>query len=138
MDDILNQIPGYKNNSHIIYAEDQESAMYICAQMASDLLNKWNTNVAFFSLSCRSEALKALVKNESAVARLYTVDQKNPDFRVIRDKAFGMYNRRFVRAIIIEGKPKWNDGRVWEPTSFEWPNTTAVYVQVKEDSTSEP
>lgn len=132
MADIINQIPGYENNSHIIYAEDEESALYICAQMISDLLNKWNTNVALFSLTCRSEAIKALVKNESSVARLYTVDQKNPDFNVIRNKAYGMYNRRFVRAIIIEGKPKWKDGRVCEPTCFDWPNTTAVYVQVKE------
>ena len=57
------------------------------------------------SLTGRSEALKALVKNESRAARLYTVDQKNPDPDVILRKARGMVNRRFVRAVVLEGVP---------------------------------
>ena len=61
--------------------------------------------MAFISLSGRSEGLKLLVENKSAVARLYTINQKNPDLNVILRKAQGMVNRKFVRAIVIEGLP---------------------------------
>ena len=61
--------------------------------------------MAFFSLTGSCDALKARVKNSSTTARLYTVDQKNPDINVILRKAQGMVNRRFVRAVAIEGLP---------------------------------
>ena len=75
------------------------------AEIVSELLNKWNTNVAFISLTGRSESLRALVKNESRVAQLYTIDQKNPTPEVILRKARGLVNRHFVRAIVLEGVP---------------------------------
>ena len=104
MAETINQIPGFENGRvHCVCAEDVESAFFLSAQMVSDLLNKWNTNVAFFSLTSRADALERMVLNESKVARLYTVDQKNPELRVIINKAQGMVNRKFVRAVIIEG-----------------------------------
>lgn len=104
MIEIINQIPGFENGRvHCVCAEDAEGALLLSAQMVSDLLNKWNTNVAFFSLTSRADALKGMVQNESKVTRLYTVNQKNPEHRVIIKKAQGMVNRKFVRAVIIEG-----------------------------------
>ena len=104
MAEIINQIPGFENGRvHCVCAEDAEGTLFLSAQMVSDLLNKWNTNVAFFSLTGRADALEGMVQNESKITRLYTVNQKNPELRVIINKAQGMVNRKFVRAVIIEG-----------------------------------
>ena len=104
--EILNQIPGFEIGAvEHIRTTDEVASLFYAAQEISELLNDWNTNVAFFSLTGRSEALKGLVDNRSSVARLYTIDQKNPDLQVILRKAKGMVNRRFVRAIVIEGVP---------------------------------
>ena len=103
---ILNQIPGFEIGAvEHIRAMDEVQTLFLVAQEVSELLNQWNTNVAFFSLSCRSEGLKQLVENKSAVARLFTVNQKNPDLNVILRKAQGKVNRKFVRAVVIEGLP---------------------------------
>ena len=104
MAEIINQIPGFENGRvYCVCAEDAEGALFLSAQMVSDLLNKWNTNVAFISLTGRSDALEGMIQNESKVARLYMVNQKNPEFRIIINKAQSMVNRKFVRAVIIEG-----------------------------------
>ena len=104
--EILNQIPGFEIGAvEYFRTTNEEASLLYAAHEISELLNDWNTNVAFFSLTGRSEGLKELVDNRSAVARLYTVDQKNPDLQVILRKARGMVNRRFVRAIVIEGVP---------------------------------
>ena len=103
---ILKQIPGFEVGAveHIRTADDVQT-LFLAAHEISELLNQWNTNVAFISLSGRSEGLKLLVENKSAVARLYTINQKNPDLNVILRKAQGIVNRKFVRAIVIEGLP---------------------------------
>ena len=103
---ILNQIPGFEIGAvEHIRATDEVQTLFLVAQEVSELLNRWNTNVAAFLLSGRREGLNLLVENKSAVARLYTVNQKNPDFNVILRKAQGMVNRKFVRAVVIEGLP---------------------------------
>ena len=104
MAEIINQIPGFESGRvYSVCAADAEGALFLSAQMVSDLLNKWNTNVAFFSLTSRADTLEGMVQNESIITRLYTVNQKNPELRVIINKAQGMVNRKFVRAVIIEG-----------------------------------
>ncbi|MBR4226377.1 MAG: hypothetical protein IKR86_06355 [Candidatus Methanomethylophilaceae archaeon] len=105
MAEIFLENPDYQNGWISFFGyDDADAVLPRAAEIVSDFLNKWNTNVVFISLTGRSEALKALVKNESRVARLYTVDQKNPDPDVILRKARGMVNRRFVRAIVLEGR----------------------------------
>lgn len=47
--------------------------------------------------------LAALVQNTAGFTRLHAVDQKNRNLLVILNKAKGMVNRKFVRAVIIEG-----------------------------------
>ena len=103
---IFNQISGFEKGAvEHLRTTTTENVLYNLAREISEILNKWNTSVAFFSLTGNSEALKARVKNGSSTARLYTIDQKNPDINVILRKAQGMVNRRFVRAIAIEGLP---------------------------------
>ena len=86
------------------------------------------------SLTGRSEALKALVMNESRAYRLYTVDQKNPDPNVILRKARGMINRRFVRAIVLEGIPL-NPKTIeeWTVRFKRWTRTHQVIIGVMDD-----
>ena len=114
---ILNQIPGFEVGAveHIRNAVDVQT-LFLAAQEISELLNQWNTNVAFISLSGRSEGLKLLVENKSAVARLYTINQKDPDLNVILRKAQGMVNRKCVRAIVIEGLP----GKLEDMTEIDY------------------
>lgn len=106
-EEIINQIPGYeKGKVQYVGATDEVSALFLSAQMVSDLLNRWNTTTAFFSATGRSAALLELVKNSSATARLIAADQKNGKLGAILRKAVGMANRRSVRAIVIEGVPE--------------------------------
>ena len=104
MAEIIFQIPGFeKGYVQSVCSSDEAGAIYLAAQTVNDLLNKWNTNVAFFSLSSRCEALQELVKADSCFAHLFTVNQKNHSLQVIIRKAKGMVNRKSVRAIVIEG-----------------------------------
>lgn len=110
---IIKQIPGFEIGAvEHIRTTDEVHGLFLMAQEVSELLNSWNTSVAFFSLSGRSEGLKSLVENKSSVARLHTVNQKNPDLEVILRKAQGLVRRRFVRAVAIEGLPGTLDARV--------------------------
>ena len=103
---MIYEIPGFENGCVQRFGCDTEDrSLTVAAKLVSELLNKWNTNVAFFSLTGHGERMADLVKNESSFARLYTVDQKNRDIRVIIRKAKGLVNRKFVRAVIIEGMP---------------------------------
>lgn len=104
MAEIINQIPGYETGLvHYVSTTDETSAIFLAAQLVSDLLNKWNSNVGFFSYTGRCETLVNLVKNESKVARLYTVNQKTKPLQILVGKAQGMINRKSVRQFIIEG-----------------------------------
>ena len=135
MAEIYLENPDYQNGwiSFIGY-DDLDAVLSRAAEIVSEFLNKWNTNVVFISLTGRSEALKALVKNESKVARLYTVDQKNPDPNVILRKARGMVNRRFVRAIVLEGVPI-NPENIdeWRGRFRHWTRTHQVVIGVMDD-----
>jgi hypothetical protein len=104
MEEIRTQIPGYEKGAvQYIAAANEEDALYLGAQMVTDLLDKWYANVAFFSLTLRGEALQALVNDDKGFPCLYAVNQKNPDLGVVSRKAIGMISRKFVRATIIEG-----------------------------------
>ena len=135
MAEIFLENPDYQNGwiSFIGY-DDVNAVLPRAAEIVSEFLNKWNTNVVFISLTGRSEALKALVKNESKVARLYTVDQKNPDPNVILRKARGMVNRRFVRAVVLEGVP-FNPENIddWRGRFRHWTRTHQVVIGVMDD-----
>lgn len=135
MAEIFLENPDYQNGWISFFGYDNADAVLPrAAEIVSDFLNKWNTNVVFISLTGRSEALKALVQNGSKVARLYAVDQKNPDPNVILRKARGMVNRRFVRAIVLEGVP-FNPESIddWRGRFRYWTRTHQVVIGVMDD-----
>ena len=113
MADYLEQIPGFeKGTVQCVCATGAEDALYLGAQMVSDLLSKWFTNVAYFSLIGHAEALQALVQNTAGFTQLYAINQKNPNLGTILQKSQGMLHRKFVRALIIEGLP--------DPDPYGW------------------
>ena len=135
MAEIINHIPGFENGSvQYVSATDEVGALFLAAQMVSDILNKWNTNVAFFSLTGRCDALQRLVKNESSIAKIYPVNQKNPTLQIVLRKAQGMVNRKFVRVIFIEGLPEQDAvGKRWLEQLAKSTNTSIVAVEVHGD-----
>ena len=138
MAEIINQIPGYENDFvQYVGAADKVGALFLSARMVSDILNKWNTNVVFFSLTGRCDALQGLVKNESPIAKIYAVNQKNPNLQVILRKAKGMVNRKFVRVIFIEGLPEQDAiGKRWLEQLAKSTHTSIVVVEVHEEDTN--
>ena len=102
--------------------------------MATEILNKYNTNVAVISATCRSAAIQNLIKNESGVAKLYTVNQKNQNLQVILRKIKGMINRKFVRVIFIEGLPEQDAvGKRWLEQLAKSTNTSFVVIEIHEE-----
>ena len=135
MAEIFLENPDYQNGWISFFGyDDADAVLPRAAEIVSEFLNKWNTNVVFISLTGRCDALEALVMNESRVARLYTVDQKNPDPDVILRKARGMVNRRFVRAIVVEGVPI-NPENLdeWRGRFRHWTRTHQVVIGVMDD-----
>ena len=135
MAEIFLENPDYLNGGlSFIGCDDLDVVLQRAAEIVSEFLNKWNTNVVFISLTGRSEALKAIVKNDSKVARLYTVDQKNPSPAVILRKARGMINRRFVRAVVLEGVA-FNSKNIeeWPGYFRHWSKTHQVIIGVMDD-----
>ena len=135
MAEILLDNPDYESgHMHFYGFLSDDDVLTHSAEIVMEFLNKWNTSVAFISLSCRSEQLKALVKNESATARLYTIDQRNPDPNVILRKAQGMVNRKFVRAIVVEGVPmNPQAAEQWYARFKYWRTTHEVIIGVTDD-----
>ena len=135
MAEIFLENPDYQNGWISFFGyDDADAVLPRAAEIVSEFLNKWNTNVVFISLTGRGEALKALVKNESKVARLYTVDQKNPDPDVILRKALGMVNRRFVRAVVLEGIPlSPKTVEEWGKRFKRWTRTHQVIIGVMDE-----
>lgn len=130
MAEIINQIPGLENGT-VRYLEgvEEENALLLIARMATEVLNEYNTNVAVFSLTGRGAAFQEVVRNKSAVAKFYTVDQKNPDLQVILRKAQGMVNRKFVRVIFIEGLPAQDaTGKRWLAQLAQSTNTSIIVL----------
>lgn len=135
MAEIFTFNPDYENgHQHFFGLQNDDDVLAKSAEIVSELLNKWNTSVAFISLTCRGEALRALVNNESAVAKLFTVDQKNQTPSVILRKARGMVNRQFVRAIVIEGVPiNPQSVDLWWDSFRGWKTTHEIIIGVVDD-----
>lgn len=134
-EEIIIQIPGYDNGT-VWYLEgiDEINALFQIGQMATEILNKYNTNVAVISATCRSAAIQNLIKNESGVAKLYTVNQKNQNLQVILRKIKGMINRKFVRVIFIEGLPEQDAvGKRWLEQLAKSTNTSFVVIEIHEE-----
>ena len=134
-EEIITQIPGYDNGT-VWYLEgiDEINALFQIGQMATEILNKYNTNVAVISATCRSAAIQNLIKIESGVAKLYTVNQKNQNLQVILRKIKGMINRKFVRVIFIEGLPEQDAvGKRWLEQLAKSTNTAFVVIEIHDE-----
>ena len=134
-EEIITQIPGFDNGTvWFLEGIDEINALFQIGQMATEILNKYNTNVAVISATCRSAAIQDLIKNESGVAKLYTVNQKNQNLQVILRKIKGMINRKFVRVIFIEGLPEQDAvGKRWLEQLAKSTNTAFVVIEIHDE-----
>ena len=103
MADILYNIPGLERSLVKIGNEDKLGSVFFTYKLAGQLINKFNTSVAYFSLNGCEEDVQKLLLDCGVTYRFYPVRQNNPDIEVILRKCSAMYGRRFVRAIIIDG-----------------------------------
>ena len=79
MAEIYLENPDYQNGwiSFIGY-DDLDAVLSRAAEIVSEFLNKWNTNVVFISLTGRSEALKATQKSDTWRHRLFKLKDGEP------------------------------------------------------------
>ena len=106
MDNILTQIPGYEFGAvEALRTTTEDCALYNTARSINELLNKWNTNVAFITLANNSTSMKRRVRNRSKVAKFYAVVQDNPNLEEIISVVEELANTKFVRAFFIFGLP---------------------------------
>ncbi len=132
---IFNEIPDYQKGSVCFFGEtDEVGSLFRTGKIVSEILNEWNTSVAVFSLTGRGDALQSTIDNRSAVARLYMVNQRNPDPQVILRKARGMVNRKFVRVVVIEGLPiNPETVEAWAGYFRAWKDTAMAVIGVVDD-----
>ena len=106
MDNILTQIPGYETGTvEALRTTTEDCALYNTARSINELLNKWNTNVAFITLANNSTSVKRRIRNRSKVARFYSVVQDNPNLEAVISVVEELANTKFVRAFFIFGLP---------------------------------
>jgi len=104
MAEIITQIPGYESGRvQYISAADEVSVSFFVARMAEGLRKKWNTTVLCISLDGNKEAIEKLLPNDESFGRVIVINQKNPNIQIVVNKAIGIINRRFARAVIISG-----------------------------------
>ena len=106
MDSILTQIPGYENGAvEALRTTSEDCALYNTARSVNELLNKWNTNVAFITLANNTTSMRRRVRNRSKVAKFYAVAQENADLESVISVVEDLANTKFVRAFFIFGLP---------------------------------
>ena len=106
MDNILTQIPGYENGTvEALQTTSEDCALYNTARSVNELLNKWNTNVAFITLANNTTSMRRRVRNRSKVAKFYAVAQENADLESVISVIEDLANTKFVRAFFIFGLP---------------------------------
>lgn len=103
MDDILTQNPCYENGVEALWTITEKNVLYNTARMANDLLNEWNTNVAFLTLADNTTSMRRRIRNRSTMAKFYAVKLENPNLQSIIQKVEELANTKFVRAFFIYG-----------------------------------
>ena len=103
MAEFINQIPGYEYGRVQRISASAISAPLIVAQMAIDLWDKWNTKVLCISLDEHKDLIEDLILSNSAMAKVFILNQKNPDIAVVLKKVAGYVHRKSVHAVIISG-----------------------------------
>ena len=107
MSEYITQIPNLeKGKVYTINVSDSESAGNIVKELVHRLCVTYNTAVGYIGLNEHIDAVCEQCSDWKSAAVLNCIKQKNPDCGTIIRKMEGLYNRRFVRAFIIDGAAK--------------------------------
>lgn len=125
MTEIINAIPNIEPGRHqTITLCDSESAVSVAAALIHRLCGEYNTSVCLISLTDRADAINECCEGMKTVGTLNVLKQRNRNCRTIIDHAAAQYNRRFVRAFIIDGTD-----RITVPGKDGKPETNADAVE---------
>lgn len=104
MEDIRTEIPNFERGSvEQLRTPVEKTALFYTARWINELLNKWNTNCAYITLTGNEGALRRRIRNRSTVAKLHTVTQESPELSEIIKTIVNLADRKFIRAFFIFG-----------------------------------
>lgn len=100
----ITEIPNIeKGVLYTIKVSDSESAVNIIKELAYRLCVTYYTSVSYIDLNGHIERVREGCSDWKPAAVLNCIKQNNRDCGTVIRKMQGQYNRRFVRAFIIDG-----------------------------------
>ena len=107
MSEYITQIPNLeKGKVYTINVSDPESAVNAVKELVYRLCITYGTAVGYIGLNEHIDLVREQCNDWKSAAVLNFIKQKNPDCGTIIRRMEGLYNRRFVRAFIIDGSDK--------------------------------
>ena len=107
MSEYITQIPNLeKGKVYTINVSDPESAVNAVKELVYRLCVTYGTAVGYIGLNEHIDLVREQCNNWKSAAVLNCIKQNNPDCGTIIRRMEGLYNRRFVRAFIIDGSDK--------------------------------
>ncbi|MGM9740795.1 MAG: hypothetical protein ACI3ZP_09355, partial [Candidatus Cryptobacteroides sp.] len=104
MNEFITEIPNLeKGKVYTINVSDSESAVNVIRELVYRLCVTYNSSVGYIGLNGNTDTVREQCSDWKSAAVLYCIKQNNPDCGTVIRKMEGMYNRRFVRAFIIDG-----------------------------------
>ena len=104
MEDIRTIIPNFEWGSVEQFCTTEEkTALFFTARWINKLLNEWNTNCAYITLTGNEGALRRRIRNRSTVAKLHTLTQQSPELPGIIQTIVDLEDSKFIRAFFIFG-----------------------------------
>ncbi len=104
MEDIRTENPNFVWGSvEQLRTPEEKTALFFTARWINELLNKWNTNCAYITLTGNDGALRRRIRNRSTVAKLHTVTQESPELSEIIKTIVNLADSKFIRAFFIFG-----------------------------------
>ena len=107
MREYIIQIPNLeKGKVYTINEYDSESALNVIKELLYRLCVTYGTVVGYIGINDHIDLVREQCSDWKAAAVLNWIKQNNPDCGTIIRRMEGLYNRRFVRAFIIDGTDK--------------------------------
>ena len=107
MSEYITQIPNLeKGKVYTINVGDSESALNVIKELLYRLCVTYGTVVGYIGINDHIDLVREQCSDWKAAAVLNWIKQNNPDCGTIIRRMEGLYNRRFVRAFIMDGSDK--------------------------------
>lgn len=107
MSEYITQIPNLeKGKVYTINVSDSDSAVNVIKELVYRLCVNYGTAVGYIGLNDHTDAVREQCSDWKSAAVFNCIKQNNPDSGTIIRKMEGLYNRRFVRAFIIDGSDR--------------------------------